>query len=300
MTIAAVRRFAPGTVDAHVHLGLDRYGPVQAYVATMGRTRLDAAVLVQHQGQTDNRYLFEALHSNPARFAVLAALATGAGPEEVRSAVQSGAVGIRVRPEIDLSGRRRRAFWGAVDDLGLIVSVIGVPHVIASPTFRAAVRALADVRFRLEHVAGIKHVESAVTSPDVRRIFELGAELNVWLMWSGFWLNAGSGWPYTRATETIRASLAAFGPERICWSGDWNRPGPPIGSHINDADYVAEADLIEGPFGVLLPADRRAILGDTARRLFGLAASAEEPRNGRVPVARAGETPSQDVVEQAD
>lgn len=300
MTIAADRRFVPGTVDAHVHAGLDRYGPLETFVATMDRTGLEAAVLVQHQGQTDNRYLLEALGRSPARFAVIASCEADAGPDELRAAVRSGAVGIRMRPEIDLAGRRRRAFWGAVDELGLVVSVIGEPRVIASPAFRAAVRALVGARFRLEHVAGVLHADTPLTSPVVGPILELGTEPNVWLMWSGFWLNAGSERPYAAAIETVRASFAAFGPDRICWSGDWNRPGPPLARHISDADYVAEADLMEGSFGVVLPADRLAILGGTARRLFGLTPSPEEPGHGRGAVTRAGEASGQDIVEQAD
>jgi predicted TIM-barrel fold metal-dependent hydrolase len=300
MTTAIERRFAPGTVDAHVHVGLDRYGPLEALVATMHRTGLDGAVLVQHQGQTDNGYLFEALDRDRARFAVVAALEAGANPDELRTTVRSGAIGIRARPEIDLSGRRSRAFWRAVDELGLVVSVIGVPGVIASPAFRASVRALAGARFRLEHVAGVRHADAPATRPDVGRILELSAEPNVWLMWSGFWLNAGSDRPYASALDTLRATLAAFGPGRICWSGDWNRPEPPFGHHIGDADYIAEADLIECAVGVAQPADRRAILGGTAMRLFGLIASAEEPGDRRGFAVAAGEIPGQEVVEQAD
>lgn len=299
MTTATDRRFASGTVDAHVHVGLDRYGPLDAFVATMDRTGLEAAVLVQHQGQTDNRYLLEALEGDPTRFAVVAALEADASPDELRATVRSGAIGIRARPEIDLSGRRSRAFWRAVDELGLVVSVIGVPGVIASPTFRANVRALAGARFRLEHVAGIRPADAPATSPD-GRILELSAEPNVWLMWSGFWLNAGSDRPYASAVETLRATHAAFGPDRICWSGDWNRPGPPFGHHISDGDYIAEADLIARSVGVAEPAHRRAILGGTARRLFGLAASAEEPRDGRLDIPGPGETARPKVVEQAD
>jgi len=97
-------------------------------------------------------------------------------------------------------------------------------------------------------------------------------------MWSGFWLNAGDGWPYPAARAIVRDSLVAFGAERICWSGDRDRPD------LTDAAYVAESELVERSFGVEDPAERAAILGGTARSLF----FAESPSAGPGHLRRSG------------
>ena len=46
-------------VDAHVHVGLDKYRPVGDLLADMDEVGVRRAVLVQHIGQFDNAYLVD-------------------------------------------------------------------------------------------------------------------------------------------------------------------------------------------------------------------------------------------------
>src|SRR5262245_6713385 len=57
-------------VDTHVHAGLTKYEPIESLVDQMFRYRVDHAVLVQHAGEFDNRYLIECAQRYPGRFAI--------------------------------------------------------------------------------------------------------------------------------------------------------------------------------------------------------------------------------------
>jgi L-fuconolactonase len=269
--VTADSSFPVGTIDAHVHAGLDRYGPIERYVDVVVRLGLRGAVLVQHQGQFDNSYLEWAVGAFPGRFAGVGAVDVSrpSAADDLRRTVASGLAGIRVHTAALLDGTQSAQLLHAAEEVAAVVSVIGAPERIASTNFRRMVHRAPGIQFRLEHLAGLRY-PAAPADPLTRAILELADEPNVSVMWSGFWLNAGTALPYSPAVEIVRASFDAFGPERICWSGDWNRPGPPDGRHISDDAYLAEARLLEGAFGVTDPEDRAAILGETAAELFGL------------------------------
>lgn len=257
----------PGTIDSHVHIGLDAYGPVETFVETMGRLGLHGAVLVARQWQFDSRELLAAAARYPERFRVIAgvdALAADA-IDRLDELVAEGIVGIRVDPEWLLSDL---SLWRRVRDSGLIVSVTPRISIIASPAFRSALDALGGTTIRLEHLGGLRPGAMPPDGPEVRAVLGLADRPDVMTMWSGLWLNAGEGWPYRVAQPLLGAVIDAFTPERICWSGDWNRPAPPIGSHIDDAAYAAEAQLP----GILAGDAGSMILSATPARLFGLGA----------------------------
>ena len=259
-----LERMPPGTIDAHVHIGRDRYGPSSAYAAVMDRLGIAAAVLVARQWQFDNTELLMAAQAAPVRFRVVAAvdlLAPGAA-DVLERLIAAGIAGIRVDPEWLMSAPD--PVWRAIDAAGLVVSVVPKVELIAAIEFaRALARRQCPVR--LEHLGGIRPVEMDRADGRRRAILALADQPNVSMLWSGMWLNAGSPRPYPTAHDLLDQVLDAFGAERLCWSGDWNRPGPPIGSHIDDADYAAEADLVTRLAGT----DAPSILGGTARRLFG-------------------------------
>jgi predicted TIM-barrel fold metal-dependent hydrolase len=259
-----------GAIDSHVHIGRDSYGRIEPYRAVMDRLGVRAGVLVARQWRFDNTELFDAAAADPDRLRVVGAIELLAPEAEaaLAEAIEAGIVGLRVDPEWLIAGPDA-PIWRWIADAGLIVSVTPRIEVLATDAFAAALGSLGDVPVRLEHLGGIRHAEMSVGDDRVMRILALAQRPNLVTMWSGFWLNAGLPWPYPTADPILRASLEAFGPDRICWSGDWNRPAPPIGSHIPDEDYEREADVVHRAAGL----DAPAILSTTAARLFGLPAS---------------------------
>ena len=59
-------------IDTHCHAGLEKYEPIESMVDQMFRNRVTGAVLVQHLGQYDNRYLVDCAQRFPGRFAIVA------------------------------------------------------------------------------------------------------------------------------------------------------------------------------------------------------------------------------------
>ena len=252
------------TVDTHVHVGRDRYGPIEPYLATMDRLGVAAAVLVARQWQYDNRELFEAARVAPGRFRVVAAVDLDAPSAfvELDRVVEAGAVGIRVDPEV--LTRVPKAIIDRLAASPLVVSLTARPEVLAIP---ALARALDHVPnpLRMEHFGGLRAHHLERDDPWRRAILALAERPNMNMMWSGLWLNAGVPWPYEPAHDLLADVVDAFGPARICWSGDWNRPEP-TGAHISDDDYSAEAALVVRLAGPAAP----AILSETGVRLFAL------------------------------
>ncbi len=245
-------------VDAHVHLGPPEYAAKPALDEAMRSERIDQAVLVQHLGNTDNDYLAAARASDPDRFAAIAIIAS---VPEVEGALDGGFAGLRLAPA-GLAGPDGRDVFDALADKGAVVSVTGPLADVISGDFRATVRSHPSVHFRIEHVGGFRYGESTTDLEDFARLLKLAAEPNVSLMWSGFFLNAGSEYPYLNAHPYLLESLAAFGASRIMWSGDWNR------ADRRADDYRLAAELVGRM--VASPDEQAAILAGTAQRVFGL------------------------------
>lgn len=243
----------PGVIDTHVHLGGGKYAAPAEWAAAADRHGVEASVLVQHLGHTDNAELLAA-GADRARHVVIGI----PEPDQVEALLAAGAVGVRLSPE-GLHAHPGNEVFAAIADAHAIASVTGPFEQIADPAFAALIDAHPGAHFRLEHVAAFPYAEQPLTA--FAPVLRLAERANVSLMWSGFFHYSRAGFPYHDAWPVLEASLGAFGPERIHWSGDWNRAGG------TDASYAADARLVnELPFVDTTAAD--AIRSRTARRIF--------------------------------
>ncbi len=98
--------------------------------------------------------------------------------------------------------------------------------------------------------------------PGFRALLDLGRAGRASVKLSGFSQFAATRHPYPDIRPYIDALLAAFTPQRCMWGSDW-----PFLRASERIDYAPLLQLIEA----ILPdeADRRAVLWDTPRRLFG-------------------------------
>jgi L-fuconolactonase len=249
-------------IDTHVHLGPPKYQGREEFLGAMNAEKLDAAVLVQHMGNFDNTYLAQTRSADPARFAAIAIVERAADVDPV---IAAGFLGLRLAPG-GLPGADGGAVFDALDPHAAVVSVTGPFDDVATAQFRQTVRAHPRLHFRVEHVGGFRYGISAEDKERFGQLLLLADEPNVTLMWSGFWLNAGSQFPYQNTHNYLGETLAAFGSDRIMWSGDWNRPG------LGPDDYQHDIELV----GLVVPdQDRQAdILHRTGARVFGLLAPA--------------------------
>ena len=263
----------PAPIDAHVHVG-PPYRPVEAYIAEMGRLGLERAVLVQAIGNHDDRYLAACLAAYPGRFAAIGSVDAG---DEHAVARLGGAVrtlglqGLRLAPAARSPGRDPLAVWRRADDLGLVVSVRGPFEDVVDDAFAAIVAACPRVRFRLEHLGWLKLAGAPPPGRPFERFLRLADYPNTSVMWSGFYLNSGTPYPYPGSRAVVERAYRAFGAERTMWSGDWNRPA------LGDDEYERELELVGGAFPVDSEADRVRIMAGTALELFDFERQPDPP-----------------------
>jgi predicted TIM-barrel fold metal-dependent hydrolase len=245
-------------VDAHVHLGPPKFAAVDELLATMRAERISGAILVQHMGNSDNGYLAKVRADHPELFGALAIVEA---VEDAAAVLDAGFAGLRLSPR-GLAGADGSQVFDVLSQHKATVSVTGLLIDVISEEFLATVRSHPDVSFRIEHLGGFRYGTGRPDRDVFRRLLKLSDQSNVTLMWSGFFLNAGSVYPYPNTHGYLAESLAAFGSERIMWSGDWNRGGLAVG------EYRRAIELV----GAVVPdPDQQAdILGRTAERVFGL------------------------------
>jgi L-fuconolactonase len=216
-------------VDTHVHAGLTKYEPIESLVDQMFRHRVDHAVLVQHAGEFDNRYLIECAQRYPGRFAI-ACLVDAERPDagdtlgawvERSPAVQ----GVRLYLSHLFGGAPgAEAAWKKADELGLIVTVAGGLRELADPQMEATVKRFTRARLHLEHLA---HPDSKEPEPyeRYRKALSLAQYEHVSLKVSGFYSYTQLPWsPYVDTIRFFELARDAFGARRMMWGSDF----PPV------------------------------------------------------------------------
>ncbi|MFI9049110.1 amidohydrolase family protein [Streptomyces sp. NPDC053427] len=194
--------------------------------------------------------------TDPGLAGVLAALRLGPG----------GLVGIRhqVQDEPDpgwLARPEVRRGLGVLADAGLVYDLLVTPREL--PAARAAVSALPALSFVLDH-AGKPGVAKGDWQPWADEITALARHPNVSCKLSGLVTEAGrSGWRPQQILPYARHVLDAFGPDRLLFGSDW-----PVCTLAADYDDVLA--LAESATGRLTAAERAAVFGGTAGRVYRL------------------------------
>ncbi|MFD2081755.1 Predicted metal-dependent hydrolase, TIM-barrel fold [Actinopolymorpha cephalotaxi] len=250
-------------VDAHVHVGRQKYPPVEDCLTAMTRAGVGQAVLVQYVGNTDNRYLHECRTRHPGRFALVGMVDPERpdAPDQVDRLAAAGFAGVRLWATTRSPGADPLAVWRALDRNHLVASVRGPFADIAHPDFAALLDEVPGLVVRMEHLGFFRYGVDAGFDAFLR----LADRPGVCTMWSGYHAYSSAGHPYPDATPYLRASLAAYGPERVMWSGDWNRDRT-----ATDDEYDAAVEHVTEHLDFLTEADREWILGRTAATVFGL------------------------------
>ncbi len=147
---------------------------------------------------------------------------------------------------------------GELRDLDLFVDV-QVEHdqlVAIAPRLRDS-----GVRMLVDH-CGRPDVRAGLTQPGFQTLLRLSGTDRVHVKLSGHYKFSGEPYPYRDVWPYVRELIAAFGPEGCVWGSDW-----PFLRASERIDYGPLLTLTE----VLLPdpTERRKVLWDTPRRLFG-------------------------------
>jgi len=156
-------------------------------------------------------------------------------------------------------GRETVRLW--LRDAGLVYDLLVLPHQLPAAT--AAVRALPDLTFVLDHLAK-PPIAAGQREPWATELATLAREPNVVAKFSGLVTEAGRPWRVEDLRPYADTALAAFGPDRLMLGSDW----PVCLLAGTYAEVMAAADsLLDG----LAPAEQDAVRGGTATRVYGLA-----------------------------
>ncbi|MBD0737554.1 amidohydrolase family protein [Streptomyces sp. CBMA29] len=232
---------------------------------------IDATVLVQSSSSLDEtRELLALARDSGGRVAGVVGWADLTSPELPGTLAALAAlgplVGIRhqVQDEADPGWLARadvRSGLAAVGAAGLVYDLLVTVDQL--PVAIDTVRALPEARFVLDHGAK-PPVASGEREPWGALVTSLAALPNVWCKLSGLVTEADWGrWRVADVLPYARHLLAAFGPDRLLFGSDW-----PVCTLA--ADYSSVVALAESAAAPLTPADRDALFGRNAARLYGL------------------------------
>jgi L-fuconolactonase len=259
-------------IDSHVHVAPNWYEPVESLLFHMDTVGVDKAILVQQQGQFDNRYLLECAWNNADRLyaVVLVDVKRADAVDQLQDLAEQGAHGIRLRPTDRSAGSDPLAIWRQAETLSLPVSCVGSLELFSDPAFAQVIEAVPNATIIIEHLgsANIPDEEGA-PYPLRRRVFDLARYPNVAIKFHGLGEICHRAQPFPQPFPFERANLElfdlayqAFGADRLLWGSDY----PPVSGREG---YANALRWPQEHFAELLLTDRAALFGATALRLYG-------------------------------
>ncbi|UKY49169.1 amidohydrolase family protein [Streptomyces inhibens] len=230
---------------------------------------VDGTVLVQSSSSYEETAELLALTAaGPVRGVVGWADLTDPALTEALAALPAGLVGIRhqVQDEPDPDWLTRPDVLrglGVLADAGLVYDLLVTPRELAAA--HTAVRALPQLAFVLDHAAK-PAVAQGDWQPWADAISGLGRLPNLSCKLSGLVTEADwDAWRPQQILPYARHVLDVFGPDRVMFGSDW----PVCTLAAGYEDVVALAESATGQLGA---AERSAVFGGTAGRVYGIGA----------------------------
>jgi len=249
-----------------------RYRPAGAEIGTPAQiVRVFDAYGVRHAlivgpnsgYNLDNRCLLDTLARNAHRFKGVAVVRNHATRAELEELKAVGIIGCALNPALygvefyaDIAGLLQNL---AALDLFVQVQVQDDQLLSLLPALERS-----DVRILIDH-CGRPDPDAGVDQPGFRALLELGRSGRAFVKLSGHVKYSRQPYPYADTRPYVDALIDAFTLDACVWGSDW--PFLRVPERI---DYGPLLKLVE----VLLPdgVDRRKLLWDTPRQLFGFGA----------------------------
>jgi L-fuconolactonase len=248
------------------------YEPVDTLLFQMERNQVDAAILIQMLGQTDNTYQQECLSRYPGRFASVVIIdhTLPTAQRMLSDLAEEGAGGIRLRATMRSPGDDPLAIWRTADRLGLAVSCAGTSADFVSPDFAELLRALPNLKIVVEHLASASRPDTSEAERQLRQeaFRSLSRYTNVLIKVHGLGEIAPRAMPprvplpFEQPIQPYFGQVYdAFGPERMMWGSDF----PPVAGRegYTNALYLCRDQFADRPAEA-----RDQIFGATAARIF--------------------------------
>jgi predicted TIM-barrel fold metal-dependent hydrolase len=257
----------PYRADTAYRPSMQEIGTAAQFAHVMDACGVQHALLVGPTSGygTDNRCMLDALSRYGTRFKGIAVVDHHASRDDMIEMKRAGVVGAAFNPAmlgVDAM-RDAHALFNILADLDMFaqIQVTGDQLVALEPLIeRTATRILIDHCGRPDIGAGMKQrgFQTLLRLADTDRIV---------VKISGLQKFSQLEYPYEDAQTFATQLLSMFGPDRCVWGSDW----PFLRSPVR-IDYAPLLTLVER----LIPDadERRRVLWDTPRRLFGFEACA--------------------------
>lgn len=254
------RPFAP---DANYLPYPNQLGTAADFAAVLDAHGLTHGLLVAAEPYgTDNSCMLEAIAAHGSRFKGVALVAPDIPDRDLDALAAHPIVGIRY----NLSSFGMKQFdhpatprlLARLKEFGWFLQIHCEKDelVEAVPILRRT-----GVRVMIDHF-GRPDVARGISQPGFAALLELGRETDAVVKLSGPFRASREGYPYSDVEPFIEAAVQAFTLDRCVWGSDW-----PFVRHDARMDYGPEFSCVSRWFPD--PAERRKLLWDTPKRLFG-------------------------------
>jgi len=265
-------------VDTHVHVFTHdlpmvagrRYTPdydagLDDFLRLRAAAGVSHGVLVQPSflGH-DCRFMIEALRRLPGTLRGIAVVPASIPPQQLAALRDDGVVGIRLNldglPLPDFAQAPWHGLLAQLRELDMQVELHrdarDLPLLIP-PLVRAGVRVIVDHFGRPDAGQG-------ADDPGFQFLLSQAATGKVWVKLAAAYRNGWRDASHPQALRVAGLLLAHFGADRLVWGSDWPHTRHEQGNDIAGSLAALRAWVPDA-------GQRRAILGDTAMRLFGFA-----------------------------
>jgi len=231
----------------------------------MERSDVSKAVLIQHQGQTDNSYHVECLQKYPERFASAMLVEKTDTGEQIRYWAAQGIVGVRLSVDARAEASDPLIQWRTAAELDLVVSAPCNPAALQRGVLSEVLRRFPNLKIVIEHLGGIG-VGATLPYNEFKPVLDQAQYPNVTIKLPGFGEFCKLPHPFVDVPPLGRMALDAFGPQRMMWGSDF----PPVSSREG---YNNSLQFPLAYFSDLSQTDREWIFGRTALSVWKFADS---------------------------
>jgi L-fuconolactonase len=259
--------------DSHCHASPQWFEPVELLLFQMDRNGVERAALVQLLGQYDNAYQNTCVAKYPDRLVSVVAVdwARPDGVDRLKEMIQSGAAGVRLRPEARSPGDDPYAIWRLAAEHRLSVSCVGLAANFTADAFAELVQAVPTLPIVMEHLGGWARPDCDGRDETRQAIAELARfpNLHLKLPSLGQLVQRARDLPATgpvldpSGAGIVLEMLDHFGPDRMMWGSDH----PVVSSREGYANALGgtRALFADAPSNVTAK-----VFGAAAESLFGM------------------------------
>ncbi|MBL8851803.1 MAG: amidohydrolase [Planctomycetaceae bacterium] len=245
------------SIDGYSHCGISKYRPVEEVWAVMRSAGVSQAVLCQHLGEYDNSYLADVVTRDPQTFAAVC-LIDPSSPTAVADLEYWHATGVFRGVRLYAGWLNEyAAVWTRAVELGLtLVIYASEGAAFAAPPVARFVSTHPEARVVMTHLGNPQLHDGRPAESDWLSLAEFAG---VYVQLSG--LSMFCEFPHTELDDLVRATVRAFGAQRVYWGSNF----PVCGGA---AEYQRDLQHVLGGAWGLTTDQVQAITSGTAKRLW--------------------------------